>query len=145
MGYIIHHTSHTKAIRVIHDYIGLCAPSVMQQALSLYLEQCNYGNAFIVGLRQNVKAAFETLRDVLLDLHFTIPAIDGGFFIWAKLPEQYIDGFEFASDLYDATGVAAIPGEHFSSVKVNWLRFNVARPIEEILLAGNRIAEFVNK
>lgn len=145
VGYIVHHASHSRAIRAIHDYIGLCAPSVMQQALALYLEEFQFGSSFIANLRGNVKHAFETLSNILLKLGFEIPKIDGGCFIWAKLPLPYTDGFEFASALYDATGVAVIPGEHFSSSKTSWLRFNVARPIEEIDLAGIRIADFTNK
>lgn len=145
VGYVIHHPTHTKAIRAIHDYIGLCAPSVMQQALAVYLAQFQYGKAFMDELRQRVKSSFDSLSDMLNRLNFTVPRIDGGCFIWAKLPQPFTDGFEFASDLYDATGVAVIPGEHFSSTKVNWLRFNVARPLEEIDLASNRIADFMSK
>jgi len=145
VGYVIHHASHAKAFRAIHDYIGLCAPSVMQQALAVYLAQFQYGKTYMEGLRQRVKDSFDSLKHKLIRLNFTVPKIDGGCFIWAKLPQPFTDGFEFASDLYDATGVAVIPGEHFSSSKVNWLRFNVARPIEEIDLAGNRIADFISK
>jgi aspartate/methionine/tyrosine aminotransferase len=144
VGYVIHHASHTKAIRAIHDYIGLCAPSVTQQALAVYLAQFQYGKTFMEELRQRVKNSFNSLSDMLTRLNFTIPRIDGGCFIWARLPTPFTDGFEFASELYDATGVAVIPGEHFSSSKLNWLRFNVARPIEEIGIAGNRIADFMS-
>jgi aspartate/methionine/tyrosine aminotransferase len=143
VGYVIHHVAHAKSIRAIHDYIGLCAPSVMQQALAVYLDRHQNGNAYIETLRHNVKNTFDSLKDELLHLNFSIPKIDGGCFVWAKLPEPFTDGFEFASDLYETTGVAVIPGEHFSSSKINWLRFNVARPINEISLACNKIADFI--
>ncbi|HDP74697.1 MAG TPA: pyridoxal phosphate-dependent aminotransferase [Bacteroidales bacterium] len=145
VGYVIHHPNHTKAIRAIHDYIGLCAPSVTQQALAVYLAQFQYGNTYMEELRQWIKNTFNSLRDELIRFNFTVPRIDGGCFIWAKLPDSFTDGFEFASDLYETTGVAVIPGEHFSSSKINWLRFNVARPIEEIDLARKRIADFMSK
>ena len=45
---------------------------------------------------------------------FEIPETKGGYFVWAKLPQQYSDGFKFAIDLYDQQKVAVIPGEHFS-------------------------------
>lgn len=145
VGYVLHHASHAKAIRAVHDYIGLCAPSVMQQALALYLACNHYGVEYMADIRQKVKESFEDLKRVLLDLRFTVPEIDGGCFIWAKLPEPFTDGFQFASDLYHAKGVAVIPGEHFSSAKVRWVRLNVARPLEEIILAGARMVEFVGK
>lgn len=145
VGYVLHHVSHAKAIRAVHDYIGLCAPSVLQQALALYLTDNHYGAEYIALIRQKVKESFDELKRVLLDLRFTVPKIDGGCFIWAKLPEPFTDGFQFASELYHAKGVAVIPGEHFSSGKVSWVRLNVARPLEEIVLAGARMVEFVGK
>lgn len=145
VGYVIHNATHAKLFRSVHDYIGLCAPSVMQQALAIYLEKYQFGSDYCTNLRENVKYAFETLSKVLTKLEFEIPKIEGGCFIWAKLPKPFTDGFEFASELYDATGVAVIPGEHFSVNKTNWLRFNVARPIEEISLAGGKIADFISK
>lgn len=143
VGYIIHHESHTKGLRAVHDYIGLCAPSVQQEALARYLAANSYGQDYMSEFRQNVVESFRLLSKSLDNLGFRIPRIDGGCFIWAKLPEDHTDGFDFAVDLYESTGVAVIPGEHFSPNKVDWIRFNVARPIDEISSASTHIAQFI--
>lgn len=142
IGYIIHHSTHCKGLRAVHDYIGLCAPSVLQEALALYLSQNGYGRDFMVSFRENVKLSFNELGKALIELGFHVPKIDGGCFVWAELPPKFDDGFEFASELYEQKRVAVIPGEHFSKSSTKWIRFNVARPVDEIRLAVTSLKEF---
>lgn len=142
IGFVIHHPSHSKGLRAIHDYIGLCAPSVLQEALAQYLSQNEYGSVFIENFRANVKLSFNELVKALLELGFYIPKIDGGCFVWAELPPRFDDSFEFASELYEQKRVAVIPGEHFSKSNSRWIRFNVARPINEIRYAVSSLKEF---
>ncbi len=142
IGYLITHESHMDGIKSIHDYIGLCAPSLLQHALVGYLEGSNYADEFIHFFRENVKKSFGILFKTLDSIGFYIPPIQGGCFVWARLPEGWTDGFDFASRLYEEHMVAAIPGEHFSIDKKNWIRFNVARPQLEVITACQRINTF---
>lgn len=142
IGYLISHESHMEGIKSIHDYIGLCAPSLLQNALTEYLDKSNYAQEFTRYFRDNVKHSFNILVETLVDLGFSIPPIQGGCFVWAKLPTGWTDGFEFALMLYDEQSVAVIPGEHFSVEKADWIRFNVARPEEEIISACKSIRAF---
>lgn len=142
IGYLISHESHMDGIKAVHDYIGLCAPSILQYALVGYLDTSNFAFDYIQGFRENVKNSFTILSKTLLELGFTIPPIPGGCFIWAKLPKGWIDGFDFARKLYDEQAVAVIPGEHFSENYSDWIRFNIARPEEEIILACKQIRSF---
>jgi len=143
IGYLYAHEQHRKAIRSIHDYIGLCAPSILQEALATYLEDNEFGEAFVENFRNNVQANFNYLAPLLAKLGFTIPPTNGGCFIWAKLPKGINDGFDFASELYSKAGVATIPGEHFSKNYASWLRINIARPAEEIEKAAGLVEEFL--
>jgi len=143
VGYILHHDSHCTGLRAIHDYIGLCAPSLLQQALAGYLEKSNFAADFTADLREKVLKSFSLLSNTLLKKGFTIPKIDGGCFIWAKLPDGWTDGFNFAAELYTKRKVAVIPGEHFSKEKQNWIRLNIARPISEIEQACYEINDFI--
>jgi aminotransferase len=133
---------HMPSIKSIHDYTGLCAPSVLQEALANYVEDYDWGNFYIQELRKNLSDSFKILKECLGKLGFFIPEIEGGFFIWARLPEKWDDGFKFAMDLYDEEKVAVIPGEHFSSSKRNYIRFNVARDKEEMREAVKRLERF---
>jgi aspartate/methionine/tyrosine aminotransferase len=143
IGYLVSHQSHMEGIKSIHDYIGLCAPSILQHALVDYLAENDFGKKFVFDFRSNVKRSFSILVETLSGLGFQIPPIQGGCFVWAKLPYGWEDGFEFASRLYNEQQVAVIPGEHFSSNKIDWIRFNVARPEEEIIQACKRIKAFL--
>lgn len=142
IGYLISHESHMDSLKSIHDYIGLCAPSLLQHALVGYLEESDYADGFTKLFRENVKESFNTLSKELDTIGFYIPPIQGGCFIWAKLPSSWVDGFEFASNLYEEQMVAVIPGEHFSSNKKDWVRFNVSRPRHEVITACQRITTF---
>lgn len=145
IGYLYSHEVHRMGIRAVHDYTGLCAPSVMQEALFRFLSACNYGQSYLEQFRGNVLANFTTLSKCLSQLNFYLPPIHGGCFIWAKLPEEHTEGFEFALNLYKSAGVAVIPGEHFSSKHTNWVRLNLARPQQEIGQAIDLLTRFIKK
>ena len=145
IGYLIAHQSHMPGIRAIHDYTGLCASHLYQRAIADYLLKDRYGKPYTEELRLTLDENYNTLKDVLTEVGFTVPTADGGYFVWAKLPSGFNDGFQVAMDLYEEEKVATIPGEHFSESSKAYLRFNVARPKEEIIEAGVRIKHFFEK
>jgi aspartate/methionine/tyrosine aminotransferase len=132
VGYMIADPLHMPDIRRMHDYTGLCANSVLQEAIACYLEKGNMGRDYVSQLRERFLSSFERLASVLEKLGFTIPPTDGGYFIWSELPRGFDDGFETAMGLYEKTGIATVPGIHFSPSAKRFLRFNIARPHEDI-------------
>jgi aspartate/methionine/tyrosine aminotransferase len=132
VGYFICHSEHMKNIRSMHDYIGLCVANPMQTALLEYIQTEGFLNSYVLELRKKLKTSFDALHHALTDLHFDIPPIEGGYFIWAKLPSPHNDGFKFAIDLYEQQKVAIIPGIHFSAKGKSFVRFNAARELNEI-------------
>lgn len=143
IGYLIANEEHMKKIETIHDYIGLCAPSLLQEAIAGYLAKNNYGAEYTFGLRMQLRESFKLLSESLLSSGFSMPEINGGYFIWAKLPEKYPDGFKFAIDLYDSQKVAVIPGIHFSEYGKQFIRLNIAREKTEILEGLELINKFL--
>lgn len=145
IGYLIAHQDHMPKIKSIHDYTGLCAPSILQQAIVEYLKKYDFGINYISTLRNRLKDSYQLLSAELEKLGFEIPETKGGYFVWAKLPEKYSDGFEFAIDLYDDQKVAVIPGEHFSTTAQNYIRINIAREKSEVEEGIERIRAFFSK
>ena len=145
IGYMIASQKHMQAIKSVHDYTGLCVPSVLQNALVAYLKSHNWGDSYITYLRSALQESFSVLKTGLEDLGFYIPEIEGGFFIWARLPAGWNDGFQFAMQLYEQEKVAVIPGEHFSVEKKNYIRFNIARKTDEIREAVIRLNRFFDQ
>jgi aspartate/methionine/tyrosine aminotransferase len=142
IGYLVAHKDHMQKIKSIHDYTGLCASSVLQQALVEFLKVNDFGNDYVSDLRDKLRESYYYLSSELKKLGFEIPETKGGYFVWAKLPEKYSDGFKFAIDLYDQEKVAVIPGEHFSDNAKNYIRFNIAREKSEVEEGIKRIKEF---
>ncbi|NSW44218.1 MAG: pyridoxal phosphate-dependent aminotransferase [Bacteroidales bacterium] len=143
VGYFICNAKHMKHIRSLHDYTGLCVANPMQTALIEYILKAGIVNNYVVELREKLKTSFDKLHQALKELGFEIPPIDGGYFIWAKLPSPYDDGFRFAIDLYEQQKVAIIPGIHFSPNGKNFVRFNAARELNEIEAGIDGLKKFI--
>jgi aspartate/methionine/tyrosine aminotransferase len=143
IGYLIADSTHMKGIRSMHDYTGLCVPSVLQEALIDYLEENNGGIDYIAWLRNQVNAAFSLFIPELKKMDFVIPSIEGGYFIWAQLPSKFKCGFDFAEKLYEKEKIAVVPGIHFSKNATSYIRINIARPEHELKLAIEGLKSFV--
>ena len=146
IGYLITEKSHMKHIRAIHDYVGLCAASVLQWAIADYLGACDYGKTYIETVRNKCRVSFAYMNRELDTLGFTVAASRGGYFLWARLPEgskkRWADAFGFAEELYKETGVGVVPGENFSRTKPDYLRMNIGTELDIIKEAAGRLKNF---
>lgn len=143
VGYLISNDKNIRQIKAIHDYIGLCVVHPLQVAIAEYLKEEGFISPYVSQLREQMKESFLLMKKELENLEFKVPKIDGGYFIWAELPNKYDDGFKFAIDLYDSKKVAIVPGEHFSKNAHRYVRFNAARKKEELLKGMSLIKEFI--
>ncbi len=132
IGYFFMHESHAENMRNLHDYIGLCASSVMQEALAGFIKSSNFGMNYVQKLREKISASYTLLSEALPALGFEVKPAAGGYFIWTQLPDNYKDGYETALDFYESEKIAVVPGEHFSENGKNFIRINIARNISEI-------------
>ncbi|MDA3892177.1 MAG: pyridoxal phosphate-dependent aminotransferase [Salinivirgaceae bacterium] len=143
VGYLITHPSHMSNILDVHDYTGLCAPSILQQAIADYLEQNDFGKAYTKELREKLKQNYNLLSNELVKLGFKVYDAQGGYFIWAELPENFKSGLDFALNLYEQEEVAIVPGIHFSENGERIVRINIARHQKEIETALERMKRFI--
>ncbi len=135
VGYLYAHQTHFLAIKNLHDYTGLCVPSVLQEALVRFLDIPDVGNQYVVALRENIANGFNYYKKELEEIGFYIPPTDGGYFVWTRLPSHLTDGVTFANQLYDQYKVAVVPGVHFSEDATHWVRINIARTQNELVEA----------
>lgn len=142
-GYLISSKKNNDALSLIHDYTGLCAPSILQTAIAKYLKNNQFGEQYLADLRNSVKGSFNIMKGSLNTAGFTTPQIDGGYFIWTKIPEKFDNGFDLALDLYTKKKVGTVPGIHFSHNGNKFIRISIARNSEEISEAAERIKDFV--
>ena len=145
IGYLITSADHMKKIRDIHDYTGLSAPSLLQEAIAEYLEANEFGAAYTGWVRNAARETYRFMKQSLEQLDFTVPDIGGGYFIWTKIPADcpYQDGFQFASQLLEAANLAVVPGENFSKTKGNYIRLNIACDLQVIREAAEKLGRFM--
>lgn len=143
VGYIIAEKSRMKKIRAIHDYTGLSAPALFQSAIAEYLNRHNHGHDYLHSLRKKNKRSAATMKKTLQRLGFTIPDIQGGYFLWARLPEPYRDGLRFALELYDNQKVGVVPGENFGPGQEDHIRINIAQDSAVVREGAEKIETFL--
>lgn len=132
IGYVIMNSLHLEKFSYTHDYIGLCAPSLLQQALGEYLSENNFDN-YIKNIKETLSSNFNEVSKILKDSEFYVPNHDGGYFIWCKIPDFVkINSLDFGLKLYENYKTAIIPGRHFGIQWDNYIRINLARDYNEL-------------
>lgn len=142
VGYLIAHAKHMKKIYSIHDYTGLCAPSILQAVIAHYLYDYEFGKEYIVTIKGKCKNSYDLMKKEMEQLGFNVKEGRGGYFLWAKLPTPHTDAFTFALELYNKTQVAVVPGENFSRIKIDFIRVNIGTEMPVIREAILRIKGF---
>lgn len=143
IGYVIADPCHMREMRAIHDYVGLCAPALFQEAIYRYLAGFDLGSDYLADLRKKIVDHYSFLREELNQAGFFVPAAGGGYFLWTRLPLPIKDGYHFARQLMDKTGVGVVPGENFSPHAVNYIRLNFTVDKSLLARAATLIREFV--
>jgi len=143
IGYLMFSDRHTEAIRNVHDYTGLCATEIHQRTLYRFVNEHDWGLNYIEQLRKTVYQNYQYVKTQLEQLGFEIYPVEGGCFIWAKMPAQFTNCFEFAVNLYDRCQVAVVPGIHFAPEAWDIIRINMARPLPELEEGMKLMAKFV--
>lgn len=142
IGYFLCNKIHIERLSYIHDYIGLSSPAPLQEALAKYLAAGNY-NRYIDNLKEIIIDNIASTSRNLEKVGFSCKSVDGGYFVWAKLPKGFKDGLDFGLKLYELKKTAIIPGQHFGDDFNKYIRINVARPKKELQEGINRIIEMV--
>lgn len=142
IGYFYAHSMHFDKISHIHDYTGLCCPSVLQSALANFLKNSPQAISYIKDTRDILKENFELTKQRLTNQNFIIPETHGGYFVWAQLPGNITNSVNFAKELYSTTKTAVIPGSHFGENFSNYIRINIARDKSELLEGLENIIMF---
>lgn len=68
---------------------------------------------------------------------------DAGMFCAVGIDRLDLPAMEFADRLYDAEGVAVLPGVAFGAAHTDWVRVSLCQPVEALVEAVERIAHFV--
>jgi aminotransferase len=111
IGYVVAEKRLTKAIRTIHDYSTVCAPTPLQKAAAVAL---GLSDSYYQSLARTYDKKRMFLLRALEELGFECPRPEGAYYIFADFKElSKLDDYEFANDLARKAGVAVVPGSSF--------------------------------
>lgn len=145
LGYIVADKSLMDRCKKVHDFLTVCAPSPLQEAV-------------IPGLKapmsyyKELQDHYTHMRDIfvggLKDLGFTFTEPEGSYFMMVDISDfsKGKSDVEFCEELARKVGVAAVPGSSFFKEDVNHLaRFHFAKKDETLYEALNRLADIRKK
>lgn len=96
-------------------------------------------------LRSEYQKRRDALISALLKGGWYVTPPEGTMFVWAKLPDQFPDSFDFTIQLLQNTGVAVVPGISFGSKGEGYVRIGLVKPAAELTAAAQKITAFIRQ
>lgn len=106
VGWAIAEAKLSNAVRKVHDYLTICAPTPLQEALvtALKLPESYYTKLAEMYDRKR-KQMIKALDEAGLEYHRP----EGAYYILVNAPPEFKDGQEFTDHLLKKLGVAVLP------------------------------------
>lgn len=141
LGYAVAQEPWSTALRTVHDYTTICAPTPFQEAavVALSLPDAYYAE---------LKAAYTERRDCMLailnDVGFKARPPEGSYYVMADFSHFKFDGDDTAFARWMATQarVAVVPGSsfyHIPELGRTTVRFAFPKRVETLEEAGERL------
>ncbi len=145
LGYIVANEELMNRCKKVHDFLTVCAPSPLQEAIVVGLEQ---PMSYYKELQDHYTHMKNIFTKGLKDIGFTFTEPEGSYFMMVDISE-FANGrtdVEFCEELARKVGVAAVPGSSFFKEDINHLaRFHFAKKDETLYEALNRLADIRKK
>jgi aminotransferase len=118
LGYIIAPARLSAAVRPVHDFLTVCAPTPLQVAAVAAL---NLPQSYYHEMTTDYHKRRDLMMEILYDLGFIASMPEGAYYILAdysqmKIPQAQWDSMRFATWLVEEVGVATVPGRIFYSL-----------------------------
>lgn len=147
LGYVIAREPLAGAIRAVHDYSTICAPTPLQAAAAVALSQ---PSDYWLQMREEYDERREVMLAMLRETGFRAVRPEGSYYTMADYtaidaPQAKWDSHRFARWLTTEVGVASVAGINFytrdrEKYGEGIIRFAFAKRIETLHEAGRRLA-----
>lgn len=147
LGYVIAREPLAAAIRAVHDYSTICAPTPLQAAAAVALNQ---PTDYWLQMREEYDERREVMLAMLRQAGFRAVRPEGSYYTMADYtaidaPQAQWDAHRFARWLTTDVGVASVAGINFytrdrEKYGEGIVRFAFAKRIETLHEAGRRLA-----
>jgi aspartate/methionine/tyrosine aminotransferase len=143
LGYCFAPTPIATAIRKVHDFMTVNAPTPLQEAGAIAL---TLGEEYYVGLRAEYSRKRSILLTALQQKGFIPSTPEGAYYIMANYSElSKEDDTSFAMRMVREAGVAAVPGSSFywhKTLSHNMVRFCYCKMDETLHNAAERLGKW---
>lgn len=148
LGYVVAPTYLSAAVRPVHDFLTVCAPTPLQVAAVTAL---NFSQDYYDQLRADYHQRRALIMDILRKIGFQAPTPEGSYYVLADyskvpIPQAEWDSVRFAEWMVAEVGVAVVPGNVFYSVPGygdRSVRFAFPKKIETLQAAGERLRQML--
>jgi len=111
VGYVVAPKPLTSAIRKVHDFLTVCAPTPLQEACTAALQ---LPASYYEQLRENYRKGREMLVESLKNAGFGVFKPEGAYYVWTTTNNTgFKDDRELALHLITKIGIGGVPGSSF--------------------------------
>jgi len=143
IGYVAANQELMNGIRKVHDYLTVCAPSLLQYAI---LKAFDLSSIYYNELINRYQKNRDFFYDRLLNLGMKVFNPQGAYYMFADISQFGMNDIEFADYLVKDEGVATVPGSSFytnnrfgNNPGSNYVRFSFSQKLETLQNAAERI------
>lgn len=141
LGYAVAQEPWSTALRTVHDYTTICAPTPFQEAVVVAL---SLPDSYYAGLQAGYTERRDRMITVLGDVGFKATPPEGAYYVMADFSDLGFDGddTEFARWLTRQARVAVVPGSSFYHIPEHGrtaVRFAFPKRLETLAEAGERM------
>ena len=144
LGYACAPAPLTDAMMKIHQYSMLCAPITSQVAALEALEGPDSMEA-VENMRQDYKLRRDFIVRRLNEMGLECHSPGGAFYVFPDVSQFGLSSQDFAMQLLEEEGVAAVPGTAFGEGGEGFLRCCYATAFDQLELAMDKMEAFVGR
>ncbi len=143
VGYVVAEKALSSAIRKVHDFLTVCAPTPLQEACIRALQ---LPGSYYDSLREQYNQSRGILLQSLDETGFHCYRPEGAYYIWTGIKNTgFREDRKLAEHLITRIGVGSVPGSSFyhrpSDGKLN-LRFSFSKKPRTIRRAAKKLQRF---
>lgn len=134
-----------QAMRKVHAYVIMCAPSVSQYGAIEALGDDALCDEDIARMREAYDKRRQYLLEELNRLGMTCFVPEGAFYVFPSIALTGLSSQEFCRRLVQEAGVAVVPGDAFGNSGEGFVRISYAYSMEELQVCIEKIEGFLRK
>lgn len=131
-----------EAMMKIHQYAILCAPIMAQDAA---IEALEHGEPAVAHMREKYELRRNFIVSALNDMGLRCHLPHGAFYVFPEIRSTGLSSRDFAMRLLEEEKVAVVPGPAFGPSGEGFVRCSYATSLDQIKIAMERMASFVQR